>query len=349
MERDLTPDWILKQTLNIQQTALMSFLDDKQREAGSQEDGGLTMTFLGCGTMGVAILGGILDSLSSSQPRDASSDEPKPLRLPTRFNACVRRDESAKRIERELGQFKAYKHTRIHKNDNVGPTRQADVILLGCKPHMVGGILKAEGMLEAVKGKILISILAGVTEESIASHLPSADHCTIVRALPNTAAAVRESMTVVATSTPPLPADTLALVDWIFTRIGRVSHMPPANMDACTALCGSGPAFVAVFLESLAAGAIAMGVPRDEAYLMAAQTARGTTGLMLGGGVGGGVEHPAILRDKVSTPGGCTMGGLLVLEEGALRGTVSRAVREATGVATLLGQGAVGVNGTRKL
>nr|POF14372.1 pyrroline-5-carboxylate reductase [Quercus suber] len=160
--------------------------------------------------------------------------------------------------------------------------------------------------------------------------------------MPNTAAAVRESMTVIANSSPPLPAETSSLITWIFSRIGRTVNLPSNLMDVSTALCGSGPAFAALVLESLVAGAVAMGLPRDEAYTMAAQTMRGTTGLVLGG------EHPAILRDKVSTPGGCTIGGLLVLEEGMVRGTVSKAVREATVVASQLGQGKAGVNGTRR-
>ncbi|KAK3628899.1 delta 1-pyrroline-5-carboxylate reductase [Elasticomyces elasticus] len=323
MERDLTPDWILQQTLNVHNTALMSFLKGKQSEQNDGNGGGLTLTVLGCGTMGIAILGGILDSLSSSNAQEADPDAPK--RLPNKFNACVRSLKGADRIKRELGQYERFKDVTIYQNDNVKPSQDADVILLGCKPYMIGPILKAEGMPEAVRGKLLISILAGVTEQSIQSSLPSADHSKVVRAMPNTAAAVRESMTVIATSTPPLEDETAALVDWMFTR----------------------PAFTALFLESLAAGAIAMGVPRDEAYLMAAQTARGTTQLMLKGGQNGAVEHPAVLRDKVSTPGGCTIGGLMVLEEGAVRGTVSRAVREATVVASRLGSGATAVNGPR--
>ncbi|KAK3665223.1 delta 1-pyrroline-5-carboxylate reductase [Elasticomyces elasticus] len=316
MERDLTPDWILQQTLNVQNTALMSFLKDKQSEQNDGKRGGLTLTVLGCGTMGIAILGGILDSLSSTSTQEVDSDAPK--RLPNKFNACVRSSKGAERIKRELGQYERFKDVTVYQNDNVKPSQDADVILLGCKPYMIGPILKAE-----------------------------AEHSKIVRAMPNTAAAVRESMTVIATSSPPLEDETAVLVDWMFTRIGRIVHLPSSNMDACTALCGSGPAFTALFLESLAAGAIAMGVPRDEAYLMAAQTARGTTQLMLKGGQDGGVEHPAVLRDKVSTPGGCTIGGLMVLEEGAVRGTVSRAVREATVVASRLGEGKSGVNGPR--
>ena len=351
MDRDLTPDWILRQTLSVQQTALMSFLDSKKTEqkAGGSNDDGLTLTVLGCGTMGIAITGGILDSLSSKGAQEANVEGGTPKRLPNRFNACVRSSKGAERIKRELGQYEAFEDLAIHQSSNLAPTREADVILLGCKPQMIGGILQAEGMHEAVAGKLLISICAGVPESQITSYLPSANHCKVVRAMPNTAAAVRESMTVIASSpTSPLDNETDALVTWIFQRIGRVTHLPSTNMDACTALCGSGPAFTALFLESLAAGAIAMGVPRDDAYLMAAQTARGTTALMMRGGEGGRAEHPAVLRDKVSTPGGCTIGGLLVLEEGAVRGTVARAVREATVVASQLGEGKSGVNGTRR-
>ena len=112
-------------------------------------------------------------------------------------------------------------------------------------------------------------------------------------------------------------------------------------MDVSTALCGSGPAFYALVLEAMADGAVAMGMPRAEAQLMAAQTMKGTAGMVLNG------EHPAMVREKVSTPGGCTIGGLLVLEEGRVRGTVARSVREATVVASQLGMGLKGVNGTR--
>lgn len=223
-------------------------------------------------------------------------------------------------------------------------------MLLGCKPQMVQDILDVEGMREALKGKLLISILAGVPVSQIEEVLyGSVSHkdpeeegrCRIVRVMPNTASLVRESMTVIATSRPPLPPKLNALVTWMFTRIGRVVNLPPSLMDASTALCGSGPAFMALVLEAIADGAVAMGLPRAEAQLMAAQTMRGTAGLVLNG------EHPALVREKVSTPGGCTIGGLLVLEEGRVRGTVARAVREATVVASQLGKGVQGVNGTR--
>jgi pyrroline-5-carboxylate reductase len=302
--------------------------------------------------LGTAVLSGIFDSLSppSDTPDHskaiASKDPAEPAKLPTRFSACVTRAESGERIRKELAKYET--KVTIHVNNNLQAVQDADIIILGCKPHLAERILGNDDMRAALKGKLLISILAGVTEIQLGNIVypggsaPSFGGCRIVRAMPNVAATVRESMTVIGTSDPPLPEETNKMVTWIFTRIGRVVHLPPANMDACTALCGSGPGFVAIMLESMVAGAVAMGVPREEAYIMAAQTMRGTTGLVLQGG-----EHPAMVRDKVMTPGGCTVGGMLVLEEGGLRGTIARAVREATVVASQLGEGKQGVNGTR--
>ncbi|EOO03040.1 putative pyrroline-5-carboxylate reductase protein [Phaeoacremonium minimum UCRPA7] len=187
---------------------------------------------------------------------------------------------------------------------------------------MVKDILNEPGMAAALTGKLLISICAGVTVDQIQGYLnDEVQQCTIVRAMPNTASLIRESMTVIATSEPPLPPQQASLVTWIFKRIGEVVYLPPTAMDASTALCGSGPAFFALMLEAAIDGAVAMGLPRAEAQRMAAQTMRGASGLVLNG------DHPALLRDKVSTPGGCTIGGLLVLEEGRVRGTVARALQ----------------------
>ncbi|TVY30715.1 Pyrroline-5-carboxylate reductase [Lachnellula hyalina] len=314
-------------------------------EKGSE----MTLTVLGCGTMGIAILSGILSSLSSSSPStntstSTSTSTETPSRLPSRFIACVRTPTRASQIQTALSSH--LNVVSIVQNENVRACTEADIILLACKPYMVSSILAAEGMRTALQNKLLISICAGVTKEAILDSLslsPGEEAPTVIRAMPNTASQIRESMTVIATSTPPLPTETEALVTWIFKRIGDVVYLPASNMDASTALCGSGPAFFALVLEAAIDGAVAMGIPRAEAQRMAAQTMRGAAGLVLNG------EHPAILRDKVTTPGGCTIGGLLVLEEGMVRGTVAKAVREATGVAALLGKGVQGVNGTRRL
>lgn len=306
------------------------------------------MTILGCGTMGTAILGGILASLvQSAETMDDDKSLPAervPSRLPSRFYACVRSARGVKRVHDELDKYNANLH--VFENDNVSAVKNSDVVLLACEPHVVDDVLgvAATGMQEALEGKLLISVLGGVSEhrlhqiiqgDSSSSSSTSKDSkgtssssssCTIVRAMPNTAAAIRESMTVIVTSNPPVPEETTDLVSWIFTRIGQIIHLPESHIDASTALCGSGPAFCALVAESMAAGAIRMGIPRLEAYTMVAQVMRGTTGLLQHG------EHPALLRDKVCTPGGGTVAGLQVLEEGAVRGTISRAVEESAKV-----------------
>ena len=306
------------------------------------------------GTLGRAILRGILSSPpynsgKNAGTRQGDSDEPgsDALNTPTRFVACVTRESSAQDIEADLLPLTT--NLSILQNDNHQGAFEADVVLLACKPQLVSKILGAPGMRDALRGKLLISILAGVPVQQIEQILDDSGGswegfrscCRVVRVMPNTASAIGESMTVIATSEPPLPPHQRELVTWMFSRIGRVVTLPEHLMDASTALCGSGPAFYALLLEAMADGAVAMGLPRREAQHMAAQTMKGAAGLVLAG------EHPALLRDKVSTPGGCTIGGLLVLEEGRVRGTVARAVREATVVASQLGKGVQGVNGTR--
>lgn len=158
----------------------------------------------------------------------------------------------------------------------------------------------------------------------------------VIRATANTAAVVRDSMTVIAERALKMPQELVAVVDWIFTRTGRVVHLPPSSMTNPTALCGSSAAFLALMLVSLSDGAVAMGLPRAEAQLMVPRTMRGTTDMILVG------EHPALIRDKVSTLGGCTIRGRLVLEEGCIWGTVARGVREVVLLTSQLGKAGVG-------
>lgn len=296
--------------------------------------------------MGIAVLGGIIASISEKSSTEAPSEGITPSQIPSRFIACVRRPQSAERITSTLGKYPV--PLTVLRNENIKGVEAADVIMLGCKPWMVNDVLDVPGMREALKGKLLISILAGTKAHQIEEVLykdhpeyPVEDRCRVVRVMPNTAAIVRESMTVIEACTPPLSPTSEALINWMFTRCGKVATLPASVMDASTSLAGSGPALVALMLEALADGAVAMGLPRVEAQMMAAQVMRGTTSMVQSG------EHPALIREKTSTPGGCTIGGLLVLEEGRVRGSIARAVREATVVASQLGKGVQGVNGTR--
>ncbi|KAK8110779.1 pyrroline-5-carboxylate reductase [Apiospora kogelbergensis] len=275
----------------------------------ANEGSEFTMAVLGCGTMGIAILSGILSSLSDLEaPKPLQSpmqngtadplDDPLPTRLPSRFIACVRRTESAKRVKKALWAHSSV--VKVVQRENVAAVSQAEVVLLACKPSMVAELLGEPGLSKALHGKLLITICVGVTTEHIETvlhgavpqHDPEVDgRCRVVRAIPNTAAQIRESMTVVALPDPPLPTPVASLVTWIFRRIGDVVYCRPTPWTRAP--------------RSAAAidGAVAMGVPRPEATRMAAQAMRGTASLVQSG------EHPALLRDKISTPGGCTIGG----------------------------------------
>lgn len=287
--------------------------------------------------MGIAIMGGVMSSLASAKtqavldPSSAKKDTPNL----SNFIACDTWAPAEENVRKALGHYNFPLQT--FTNNNLKGVQEADIILLSCKPYGYKTILGEEGMRDALKGKVLVSILAGVTQQQLEGFLyPEGSDkvegaCRVVRVMPNTASFVRESMSVIQTSDPPLTDAQSALVSFVFSSIGRVVTLPPALMDISTALCGSGPAFFALILEAAADGAVAMGLPRAEAQLMAAQTMRGTTGLVLNG------EHPAVLKDKVSTPGGCTIGGLMSLEEDGVRGSVAKAIREATVVASRLG------------
>lgn len=298
------------------------------------------MLKIGPGTLGTAILSGIMSSLSETTSEDL------PSRIPTRFITCNTREASAKRISDALAPLTSSLEVRL--NENLRSVQDADVVLLGCKPYLMKEILTEDGISQALENKLLISILAGVPASQIEEVLygkASVDEnnvrCRVVRVMPNTAAVIRESMTMIEKPSPPLPSEENDLLTWMFSRIGRVVQLPAQQMDACTALCGSTPAFYALMLEAMADGGVAMGVPRAEAQFIVAQTMRGCASMVLNG------EHPARMREKICTPGGCTIGGLLVLEEAGVRGTVARSVREATVVASQLGQGVSNVNGTR--
>ena len=144
-------------------------------------------------------------------------------------------------------------------------------------------------MKEALNGKVLISICAGVTNEDLekavyGNYDPSAtDRCNFLRVMPNTAAKINESMTVIATPPKPLSDIDMEIVEFMFGCIGQVATLPADKMDAATALAGSGPAFYLLMLEGMIDGAVAMGIPRPQATLMAAQTMKGAALGVTGG------------------------------------------------------------------
>jgi len=253
--------------------------------------------------------------------------------LPTRFIACVSREESAKKLRATFGGLGPLGASiEIVSGQNVGSAEQADVVLLCCKPQLARNILGEPGMKDALEGKLLISILAGVTIHQLTNLVSPSTK--VIRAMPNTPCKIREGMTVVSNlpSSPDVDGDR-AIILKIFSSIGRCRFLDEKHFDACTALSGSGPAFACIFLEAMADGGVMMGLPRAEALELAAQTLQGAARMVLQGGT-----HPAQLKDAVTTPGGCTIAGLLAMEDGRIRSTIARSIQVATEHASALGR-----------
>lgn len=205
--------------------------------------------------------------------------------------------------------------------DNLAAAESADILLLGVKPVQI------ESLVEEIRpalnsSKTLISLAASVRtrviEEAAGCDLP------VIRAMPNTPATVREGMTALC-SGRFCSEEALSLATRMFATVGRTIIVDEKHMDAVTGLSGSGPAFLYIVIEALAEAGVNVGLPRDVATLLSAQTTLGAAKMVLETGA-----HPALLKDAVTTPAGCTVDGILELEEGGLRVTLIKAVKRAT-------------------
>jgi pyrroline-5-carboxylate reductase len=204
--------------------------------------------------------------------------------------------------------------------DNRMAAARSDIVLLAVKPQGMEEV--AEAIRPVVsKKKLVISILASVPTASIEASLKPG--VPVIRAMPNTPCSVGEGMTVLSRGKSVSDSD-LALASRLFDTVGRTLVLDEKHMDAVTGLSASGPAYIYVILESLAEAGVKMGLPRDVSTLLAAQTTLGAAKQVLVSGA-----HPALLKDEVTTPAGCTIDGLLELEEGKLRVTLIKAVVKA--------------------
>jgi pyrroline-5-carboxylate reductase len=211
--------------------------------------------------------------------------------------------------------------------DNQSVAAKADVIVLATKPQQIAAALA--DIAKNAAGKLVVSIAAGVKLSTIASALPKSR---LVRVMPNTPCLVGQSASAYALGPRATEADA-QLVGRLLEAVGRAFVVDEKLLDAVTGLSGSGPAFVYVIIEALSDAGVQMGLPRDVATQLAAQTVRGAGQMVLETG-----EHPGILKDRVASPGGTTIAGLAALEAGGLRGTLMAAVEAATRRSIELGQ-----------
>jgi pyrroline-5-carboxylate reductase len=227
--------------------------------------------------------------------------------------ATVKHPEKAAALAKELGIHAA--------TENRKAVHGADIVLLGVKPQVVGEVLK-EIAPELSADTLVISVAASVPTSYIEQH--AGGKVPVVRAMPNTPATVGCGMTGICRGAHAT-REHLDTAQAMFDAVGRTVVVDEKNMDAVTGLSASGPAFVYIILESLAEAGVKVGLPRDISTLLAAQTMKGAASVVLETG-----EHPAQLKDAVTTPAGCTIDGILELEEGKLRVTLIKAVVKAT-------------------
>ncbi len=232
---------------------------------------------------------------------------------PEQLHATVRHLDRAAALGRQLGVTVT--------TANREAAKLSDVILLGVKPSQVPEVVR-EIAQELSAQKLLISFAASV--QTRAMEQAAGCDMAVVRAMPNTPAAVGEGMTALCGGRFCTP-DHMALAQRIFGTVGRTVVVDEKHMDAVTGLSGSGPAFLYIIIEALAEAGVNVGLPRDVATLLAAQTTLGSARMVIETG-----SHPALLKDAVTTPAGCTVDGILELEEGGLRVTLIKAVKRST-------------------
>ncbi len=255
------------------------------------------LALVGAGKLGEGLLSGLLGSQ---------------LLPATRVVATVAHQPRADYLAEKYG-IKA--HT-----DNPQAVSGADLVLVCLKPQQVKGFLQ-EVRKDVGRNTLIISAAASVTTSLIESELGHAAR--VVRAMPNTPCLIRQGMTALASGRHATSEDVKTARE-IFASMGRAVVVDEKHLDAITGLSASGPAYVYMIIESLAEAGVKLGLPRELSTELSAQTLLGASALVLHTG-----EHPAKLKDVVTTPAGCTIDGLLELEEGGLRVTLIKAVVRA--------------------
>lgn len=257
--------------------------------------GGQRLGFLGAGQMAQALARGWLAANLLDPTRLAASDPNPAVRALWTSGATI-------------------------TANNLDVVARSEVLFLAVKPQMLPDLLAEIGPA-VTAGHLVVSIAAGVTLATLHTALPAAR---LVRAMPNTPCLVGASATGFAVGDGATPAD-VALVETLFGAVGQVVRLSEGLLDAVTGLSGSGPAFVYVVIEALADGGVRMGLPRDVALTLAAQTVLGAATMVLQTH-----DHPGQLKDRVASPAGTTIAGLHALERAGVRGAFMDAVQAAT-------------------
>jgi pyrroline-5-carboxylate reductase len=266
------------------------------------------IAIVGSGTMGQAIAGGLLRFEKIA---------------PGQLHATARTRSTAEKLTAQLGV--------ACSTDNAEAARAADVVVLCVKPKDIQKVLEGLKAKDALNHHpLIISIAAGISTTFIESIVGGSSP--VLRAMPNTPCFIGKGMTVVSKGTGATD-EHVAVAKEIFSTLGRFIELEEKHMDTVTGLSASGPAFIYIIIEALADGGVMRGLPRQVATELVAQMTLGAAEMVLATG-----KHPAALKDDVTTPAGCTIAGILALEDGRIRSVLARGVETAARVAGELGK-----------
>ncbi|KAJ5984873.1 hypothetical protein N7522_012069 [Penicillium canescens] len=287
---------------------------------------------VGCGQMGTSILSGILNGEVERRQED------QPGWTVNHIFISVQSASSVDRLRNLLSQH--LPRVTIYQSDNLATVRNSHVVILGCKPALMHTILSETGMREALESKILISILAGMdtksTQDAILANGNPAEHpesqVHVVRAMPNIAAREGASITVVASPAHESDRDAVRVTQWLFNHVGKTQEIPESQFDLIGSLAGCTSAMFTVAIDGLLDQCVAGGFKRSEGLQVITQTLLGLAKLLEAG------NHPAALREEVSSPGGSTIQGLLELERQGVRSAFASALGAAGERARELGR-----------
>jgi pyrroline-5-carboxylate reductase len=255
------------------------------------------LAIIGAGKMGEALISGLLKS-GEYEPQD------------------IRIFETIESLSKYINQTYSVKNANSAKD----AASFGDITVIAVKPADVPAALQQ--IAPAIKpGKVVVSIAAGVTLDFLKKHLPK--DTSVVRIMPNIACKVKEAM-IVGHPSENTKKEELEMVMHMLSLLGRVIILDEKYLNSATGLVGSGPAYIYLVIEALADAGVRLGLPKDVSIFLAAQTTLGAAKMVVETG-----EHPAKLKDMVTTPAGTTIEGLLVLEEGKLRALIIEAVTKA--------------------
>jgi pyrroline-5-carboxylate reductase len=261
-----------------------------------------TVAILGCGSMGTAILSGMLHHGIN----------------PQQVKVTAKRTESAEALAKKH-KVTAYA-TEYQPNANNLAVEGAQLVLLAVKPAYITEVLdQVSSVLH--ENALIVSVAAGVTTATIEKHVPKS--VSVVRAMPNTPALIGKGVTGISAGSR-VSQEQLALVDELFSAVGKTLVIPEEQIDALSTISGSGPAYVFYFIEEFIKASMAQGFSQEESYLMVSETFLGAAALLVKT-----QDDPADLRRQVTSPNGTTMKAVAVMEEANLHDLFIKATSAA--------------------